>query len=275
MNFKPSDFFLGIVDFFAVFAPGVIGTYTGWLMFGRLVPLGISANFSNLEGWLVFIGTTYVVGHLLAAIAGSCFDPLYDRYYVPVKRVNPALLEKMQEDCHDLKKRRLGWRARRRLARSSDNLRDPLLECARYLKERELHILAVAVGVKQKHVGNVFDWALSVVRSANPVSANEVDRLLADSKLFRSLALVSALAFVGLVAKFALLPFLSHIKEGVHLVRAPDAIWGMVLAIILAPILLVRFAKLRWDATARVYEYYVITRTTAVPLTLEKAGVLE
>lgn len=63
MNFKPGDFFLGIVDFLGVLVPGAVLVFleADWLRraFGTS-PL--------LAHWLVFAAAAYFLGHLLLAV---------------------------------------------------------------------------------------------------------------------------------------------------------------------------------------------------------------
>ena len=79
---KPADFFVGLVDFFAILLPGAILIF--WVFIcvkhtGRNL-----ANVLPTEGeknWLTlaaFAVAAYVVGHLLYAIGSLCLDPLYD-----------------------------------------------------------------------------------------------------------------------------------------------------------------------------------------------------
>jgi len=63
MNFKPADFFLGIVDFLGVLVPGAVLVYleADWIC--RIFKV------SPLQAhWFVFAGTAYFLGHLLLAL---------------------------------------------------------------------------------------------------------------------------------------------------------------------------------------------------------------
>ncbi|MDM0075870.1 hypothetical protein QTH90_15815 [Variovorax sp. J2P1-59] len=75
---KPSDFFFGAMDFFAVLLPGAILTFL-------LIPLGsvfapvVPAFSTAPEKWLAFGACSYLFGHLLHH-AASFLDALYDGY---------------------------------------------------------------------------------------------------------------------------------------------------------------------------------------------------
>lgn len=82
---KPSDFFFGAMDFFAILLPGAILTFL-------LVPWGVAlfapvapALKTEPEKWVAFAACAYLLGHLLH-YAGSFLDDFYDRYYVTHQR---------------------------------------------------------------------------------------------------------------------------------------------------------------------------------------------
>jgi hypothetical protein len=86
MDVKPSDFFIGVMDFFAILVPGAILTFmlAPWAtreVFGPILPI---IN-SNETGWAVFVLAAYVLGHLLHHL-GSILDYTYDHIYVKAKR---------------------------------------------------------------------------------------------------------------------------------------------------------------------------------------------
>jgi hypothetical protein len=78
---KPSDFFIGVLDFFAVLLAGaslvylllplmVIGTPTVWL------------PATPTQAWVMFLVLAYIAGHLLHAL-GSCLLHRYV-YVLPI-----------------------------------------------------------------------------------------------------------------------------------------------------------------------------------------------
>jgi hypothetical protein len=79
MDYKPGDFFLGVVDFLAVLVPGVVLAFAltpyAELGFGpeRLLP----PLTDTAIRWTAFVMVAYVAGHLIASVASSLLDPLY------------------------------------------------------------------------------------------------------------------------------------------------------------------------------------------------------
>jgi hypothetical protein len=79
MDTKPSDFFVGFIDFFAVILPGallcaVLAPVAKDHLFGPI----ISRPTGEAEGWIVFAFAAYLTGHLVFLLA-SFLDPVYDR----------------------------------------------------------------------------------------------------------------------------------------------------------------------------------------------------
>lgn len=75
---KPSDFFINVIDFFAVLLPGSILVGVAWqdispLVVERLTPFGTGAQAAT------FAVLSYVVGQLAYA-GGSLLDETYDRW---------------------------------------------------------------------------------------------------------------------------------------------------------------------------------------------------
>lgn len=88
MSYKPSDLFLGVIDFFAVILPGTLIAFL-MLDFAKtnLFGLVLPAINSEIQGWSVFIFASYLLGHLVFLL-GAFLDPVYDRVYVKRKRRN-------------------------------------------------------------------------------------------------------------------------------------------------------------------------------------------
>src|SRR5262252_8778470 len=76
---KPADFFVGLVDFFAILLPAAMLAfvlYVGVRLAGATVP-----RLTTPEGWIAFAAfalVAYVLGHFLFVIGSLCIDPLYD-----------------------------------------------------------------------------------------------------------------------------------------------------------------------------------------------------
>jgi hypothetical protein len=152
---KPSEFYVGVLDFFAILLPGAIATAIlapriGYLVLGPLVIVPTSEPGK----WAAFLTCSYFLGHLLFLV-GSYLDRLYDTLR---KRLNPYGNESAYQ-------------------------------CATRIRD------CLIVGAEQKAL-NTFQWTRSVLIAKCPVAAEDVHRLEADSKFFRSLLVVCALSSI-------------------------------------------------------------------------------
>ena len=91
--------------------------------------------------------------------------------------------------------------------------------------------------LENKEAVGLYDWAVNFVRLKSPTAASDIDRQQADSKFFRSLALVliCVCVFQGIQTEW------------------PS--FFVCLAVLLFSIF--RFFKLRWRATNLVYTYFI------------------
>jgi hypothetical protein len=165
VSFKPADFFLGVMEFFAILMPGVLLTFLllSWRtpLFGDLLP-----PLPGTAGkWIAFLVVSYVLGHLLHHVGGVLDTAIYDKLYV------------------NMWKRKCG--------------EERLLTRAKELKKQ-------ALGNDNQMV-NTFSWAAAYVRTHNGAAGNELERGGADSKFFRSLSLVSLVALAAFALEFSLL----------------------------------------------------------------------
>ncbi|MCP4685243.1 MAG: hypothetical protein GY867_07315 [bacterium] len=70
---KPSDYYLGVSEFFAVIMPGFAVTITGVIMFA---PPQTTVDPAALD-WAIMAVVSYIVGHILYAV-GATWDVVYD-----------------------------------------------------------------------------------------------------------------------------------------------------------------------------------------------------
>lgn len=97
---------------------------------------------------------------------------------------------------------------------------------------------AYALADEDSEGTSLYDWILSLTRLRIPAAAAEIDRYQANSKLFRSLPFVFVVAAI---------------------LMARDNVEGGVTAALLAAALSVyQYCELRWGATKRAYEYYLL-----------------
>lgn len=83
---KPGDFFVGILDFFAILVPGAIATAILQPRFGHLVFGQLIAHPPSEAGqWVAFLVFAYFIGHLIFQL-GTYIDRLYNLIR---ERLNP------------------------------------------------------------------------------------------------------------------------------------------------------------------------------------------
>jgi len=163
MGYKPEDFFVGVIDFFAVLLPGalfsfVIADFARHYLFGGALP-----DFhGEVQGWVVFAFSSYLLGHFIF-LAGSYIDPLYN------------------------------WFRERFVPKEKD---------LTYLRAKAIKEKCLADNPHEM-VMNTFQWAKSVIQLRSPGALVEVRRHEADSKFFRSLIVVLLLTLIILSAKGA------------------------------------------------------------------------
>ncbi len=156
MSYKPTDFFIGVMDFFAIIMPGALLAFLllerGASLFGGLLPplTGTAAN------WVAFLVISYILGHLLHHLGGVLDKHIYDKFYV----------KKWKRKCGE----------------------ERLLTLTRDLMEEQLKADA--------KITSAFSWAGSYVRVQSDAAASELERGGAESKFFRSLSLVALVALV-------------------------------------------------------------------------------
>jgi hypothetical protein len=99
MDVKPGDFFLGLMDFFTILLPGALLAYlvedfAGKNIFGPLLP----PIHTEVQGWVVFLLASYLLGQFLFLIGATFMDRIYDKTFLAAKRKNGDLLyEKAKE----------------------------------------------------------------------------------------------------------------------------------------------------------------------------------
>ncbi|MEX8500750.1 MAG: hypothetical protein AB3X41_01975 [Leptothrix ochracea] len=162
---KPSDFFVGVLDFFAILLPGAIATAMLGPRVGPWVlgPL-IDKPSSEAVGWAMFLTAAYFLGHLIFLV-GSWIDRFYNALR---ERFNPYGNESAYQCA----------------TRIRNSLVDP----------------------SEQKALNTYQWSRAVLLAKCPAAAEDVHRLEADSKFFRSLLVVCALAAVLFIAEGRFLP---------------------------------------------------------------------
>lgn len=198
MSYKPADFFIGVMELFAILMPGALLTFL-WLDYGnKLLQNLLPSPPGQAILWIAFFVSSYVLGHLLHHVGGLLDKWIYDKFYV------------------NRWKRRKG--EERLLTKTREMMKQTLQDDA--------------------CMTSAFSWAASFVRAHNEYAANELERGGADSKFFRSLALVSAVAAIRFFIE-----------------SSPET--GLV-ALVLLIFSLWRFCDRRWNNTQLTYEYFIL-----------------
>lgn len=201
---KPSEFYIGVIDLFAIMLPGAVAAVIlepslSVYVFDRIIsaPSGATAN------WAIFIAVSYFLGHIIFLI-GSYLDPIYNLIR---ERKNPYGNESA-------------------------------FQCAKSIRDS-------IISESERTALNPFQWSRSVLLSVSPSAAQDVHRLEADSKFFRSLIVVSLITSIAFFVN-------SQIVEGI------------VVAVLVVPCF-ARYYERRLKSTTQAYIHVV---------TLERLGKL-
>ncbi len=95
---KPTDFFIGVIDLFAVLVPGAILTFA----FRDAAPHSLrieSLQTIPTGAWIAFLLASYLVGHLVFML-GSRLDFAYDKWR---KRRHPKEGDQLYDAAHRLR----------------------------------------------------------------------------------------------------------------------------------------------------------------------------
>ncbi len=199
MEYKPSDLFIGAIEFFGILVPGAVLLFLdGDLL---LKSLGLEFGLGSLGQSAAFLAGSYVIGHFLLGVGVPLNRAL--EFYRPATR-------------------------------------DPF-----YAEVKESIPLPTA---RRESRTDAFYRAYSFVRLKSPSALAEIERQMADYKLFRSLTLVFALDLV-----------LIWVRGGSGW---PRPIFAGVLCILAAA----RFCFLLGWTYRITFEYYtLLTNTASVP----------
>lgn len=232
---KPGDVYLGVIDFFSTLVPGGIAVFLV-LASDQHALLG-GSPFESTKSWTALSLLAYVLGHLIAAVGSAVLDPFYDRIYSSWRRTTVKFVKSKPPLSFSRNHSRwsvIGARLKHVLKQRDPD--DGLLAAAKVLKRQQLDEVARAAGLSSEQITNTFWWAGTVVRLKSVDGAAEIEALSAQSKLFRSLAVILVLT--------ALWPGLPSF--------APAWAWTALLLLSIW-----RFMSLRWGATERTYEYFI------------------
>jgi hypothetical protein len=191
---KPNDFFVGIIDLFAILLPGGVLTFA--LMAAYQPFFDEVVSLSGAQGWVAFLFGSYLLGHIIFML-GARLDYLYDSQR---KKNNPYTNESAYQCASNIK----------------NNL----------LRKEEIDSV------------NTYHWSISFLTTHYPEAMVEINRLVADSKFFRSLVVI--------------LPVVSFI------LFTSEHYWHAIIFIALIVPCYLRYYGRRLKSTTRAYQYIVM-----------------
>lgn len=154
MNFKPSNFYIGIIDLFAILLPGAIVSliiyYMDWL--GIKSWLIFPKDNNAFYTVFLFLLSAYLIGHIVSQLSSYLDKWVYGKMngkWVYHKEKHRQNLESVKKIRREIYKDRSGT----------------------------------------NHLNN-FEWSKNKLLLELPPVIDEIDRYLADSKFFRSLILI-------------------------------------------------------------------------------------
>jgi hypothetical protein len=153
---KPSDFFVGITEFFSVLMPGAAITLV-LLAIGKdqlAHYLGLSPFSGENIQYIAFFAVSYVLGHITDMIGAFLLDLLYDATYVR-------------------------WKNRKSAANGPQSLESRAGEIASISKPR---------------ADRLHQWCRSSIVLKSPAAFTEIEELQAHSKFFRGMVTVAVTA---------------------------------------------------------------------------------
>ncbi len=164
---------------------------------------------SEAVKWSAFIVSSYIIGNLLDAVGSLILDKLYDRFYAKAMQIKEQLDE--HRDISSLSSLRKFWmRWADAMRKKSRYLQDTKLQkYAKLYKQRDFDRENLRHQCVDERITNLFWWTSSVIRLRDSAASDEVDRLQADSKFFRSFAVFLMILFILLSCDYFLHPLLS------------------------------------------------------------------
>jgi hypothetical protein len=220
---KPSDFFIGVIDFFSVILPGALLSYfLSGMFYGKLFGEGAMFPEPTTEAakWIVFLLAAYIVGNLIFMLA-SFLDATYDR----------VLRRWLFQSKYDLKfKTACG--IREKFIKTDEILKEFL--GANKLSDEDYQIILTK---PNREIFNTFKWSQHYLLFNKPEALADIQRTEADSKFFRSL-----------VVTFLIIAILMFVQE--------KYAFGVIF-IVFAFLCYYRYGELRYKATEKAYEMII------------------
>lgn len=175
MSFEPEKFFIGVIDFFAILMPGALLAYLGKGYLSFFVLNRPDLPLKDPESFMIFLFIAYLLGHI-TFLLGSLLDQPYDwlRSCTDLGQIRRLAESK------NLSNRWMRGMASWLFSRNADAA---LVQTIR-IKSRALR------GISAGNVVNAYQWCKASLSKNHPQGLVAVQRFEADSKFFRSFAIV-------------------------------------------------------------------------------------
>jgi hypothetical protein len=275
---KPSDFFIGVQDLFAILLPGAGLAFIA-MFWAALVDipsdhvLHALLSLNGAGAWAAFFVTAYVLGHLVASM-GSKLDTLYDRRKGVVR--NQALM-KVVDRALEMFLVQVAPSVEG-TPKSPDPTKPVARQPAWWLKPINAVLVRGTWGTEPRRRQTAVDEEEGVEKPINayklaritlqtraPAVFTEVARQEADSKFFRSLVIV---------AVFALAACTIQVFHDLWLYIQHEAPWGrpvwggiyFVFVLLALRSSFSRFCELRLKATETAFQAMIVLDKRPAPV---------
>jgi 8-oxo-dGTP pyrophosphatase MutT (NUDIX family) len=172
MSFEPQKFFIGVIEFFSILLPGAVLTYLFKDAVGPQILDGGYGHLHGTESWLVFLFSSYLLGHFLFFIGSRLDDFAYD----PLRKMTNDKQITRVLNGRELSPKVLRWLAWLCFKKDADAAVDRVVP----IKENYLERIDAPEAV------NAFQWCKARLSTEHPEALATVNRFEADSKFFRS-----------------------------------------------------------------------------------------
>jgi 8-oxo-dGTP pyrophosphatase MutT (NUDIX family)/uncharacterized membrane protein len=234
MSFEPEKFFVGVIDFFAILLPGALVTYLCRQQIACAMSKKNGFQFQTTEDWMVFLFLSYLLGHIVFLL-GSWLDELYDWLRKGTPAGQSARLASGKNFSHQKKQGLAGFLFRR-------NPDEAVTQAVR-IKSRALAALSAQDAV------NAYQWCKARLSKDHPPGLVAVQRFEADSKFFRSFAIV--------LLGFTLTQLVFALKNVYHHQSSSDALLFAAGGLGLLLVALWRYIDQRFKATQQAYWFVI------------------
>jgi hypothetical protein len=263
---KLSDFYVGVVDFFAVLLPGALLCFLfgDSFLWHRIFAPVFPDIQEGIQQWAVFILASYLLGHFVFLV-GSNLDYAYD-FLIGLAEIQKGTRQEPQELEEETQETQKGSDKEN----SKSSFQDLLLkrEAIRNSRDRIRRLLITSSDpaelrncvdtFRRERLSNVgapdvinnVQWARTHILLRYPDVAVELQRLEADSKFFRSLVVVLSIVSITALIEAAWL------ASAACIILTVLSFWG--------------YLKRRWKSVSQTYTFYIASES--IPITESDAA---